>query len=130
MTNPTTVCCHCCHCCCRFLSLQSILQGVDAPLVPNTAVAKLLGATDAPKAASDSKTGRKLMQGGGRGSGGGGGGGSRGRGDRNNIWAAQNTQSAIRAAASGRTPASYASSAGSRNARNAGARCVNCVNWR
>jgi hypothetical protein len=106
--------------------MQSILQGVDAPLVPNTAIAKLLGAADAPKAASDSKAGRKLMQGGGRG---GGGGGSRGRGDRNNIWAAQNTQAAIRAAASGRRPASYASVAGTRNARNAGARCVNCVNW-
>jgi hypothetical protein len=101
------------------LCLQSILQGVDAPLVPNTAVAKLLGASD--------KAGRKLLQGG-RGSGGGG--GSRGRGDRNNIWAAQNTQAAIKAASSGRTPARYAAAAGSRNARNAGARCVNCVNWR
>jgi hypothetical protein len=100
------------------LCLQSILQGVDAPLVPNTAVAKLLGASD--------KAGRKLLQGG-RGSGGG---GSRGRGDRNNIWAAQNTQAAIKAASSGRTPARYAAAAGSRNARNAGARCVNCVNWR
>jgi IS5 family transposase len=104
--------------------VQSILQGLDAPLVPNTAVAKVLEAANnaktaagqGPKAA-DSKSGRKLLQ--------------RSRSaSRNNNWSAQNTQSAIRAAAAGRTPVSYATAAGSRNARNANRGCVNCVNWR
>lgn len=103
---------------------QSVLQGIDAPLVPNTAVAKLLGAADAAKTAAEKgpqPTGRKLLQGGR------GGGGS--RTDKLNNWAAQNTQSAIRAAASGRAPASFATAAGSQNARNANRRCANCVSW-
>jgi hypothetical protein len=103
--------------------VQSILQGVDAPLVPNTAVAKALGAASDAKTAAeqgpktaDTKSGRKLLQ------------RSRSAG-RNNNWSAQNTQSAIRAAAAGRTPVSYATAAGTRNARNANRGCVNCVNW-
>lgn len=115
-----------CVCVCALSTpthVQSILQGVDAPLVPNTAVAKVLEATNDAKTAaeqgpkaSDNKSGRKLLQ------------RSRSAG-RNNNWSAQNTQSAIRAAAAGRTPVSYATTAGSRNARNANRRCVNCVNW-
>lgn len=105
--------------------MQSVLQGVDAPLVPNTAVAKVLGASaDAAKTTTEkaaakpadakASTGRKLLQ--------------RSRSaNRGNNWAAQNTQSAIRAAAAGRAPVSYATAAGSRNAWNAGrANCVNC----
>lgn len=103
---------------------KSILQGLDAPLVPNTALAKVLGAANNAKTAAeqgpkvaDSKSGRKLLQ--------------RSRSaSRNNNWSAQNTQSAIRAAAAGRTPVSYATAAGSRNAHNANRGCVNCVNWR
>lgn len=116
--------------------LQSILQGLTGPLLPNTAVAKALGAS-APKTTEDSKaldapapktteesakSGRKLLQGGGRGN-------SGSSSQRNNMWAMKNTQSAIRAAASGRTPASYATASGSRNARSAGSRCVNCA-WK
>lgn len=107
---------------------QSILQGIDAPLLPNTAIAKALGVSDTPKTAKEggaAANGRKLLQGGGRGSGRSSGSGSQ----RNNVWAAQNTQAAIRAAAKGRTPASYATASGSRNAHAAGSRCVNCVNW-
>lgn len=107
-------------------TMQSVLQGINAPLVPNTAVAKVLGAAaDAAKTTTEkapaakpadatASTGRKLLQ--------------RSRsGQRGNNWAAQNTQSAIRAAAAGKTPVSYATAAGSRNAWNAGRRnCVNC----
>jgi hypothetical protein len=46
-----------------------------------------------------------------------------------NTWTAQNTQSAIRAAAAGTIPASYATAAGSRNAQLAGGGCVNCLKW-
>lgn len=113
-------------------ALQSILQGIDAPLVPNTAIAKALGAdaakTTTEKAAAssakpaDNKSGRKLLQ-----RSGSAGGGS--RNDRAGNWSAMNTQASIRAAASGRAPASYATAAGRTNANNAGRRCVNCVAW-
>lgn len=93
------------------------MQGIDGPLVPNTAVAKLLGG-GAKTADERASTGRRLMQ------------GTRsGAGQKNAMWAAQNTQNAIRAAASGRAPASYATARGSTNARNANQRCVNCINW-
>jgi hypothetical protein len=46
-----------------------------------------------------------------------------------NSWTAQNTQSAIRAAAVGNIPASYATAAGSRNAQLAAGGCVNCLRW-
>jgi hypothetical protein len=103
------------------MHVQSVLQGIDAPLVPNTAVAKVLGATPAANTATEaapkpatSNAGRKLLQ--------------RSRSaNRGSNFAAQNTQSAIRAAAAGRTPVSYATRAGSNKARNA--RCVNCQNW-
>jgi hypothetical protein len=113
------------------MHLQSVLQGIDAPLVPNTAVAKVLGAAPAANTATEkapapkpanSATGRKMLQ-----RSGGSGGGS--RNDRANNWSAMNTQSAIRAAASGRAPSSYATASGRRNAANANRRCTNCVNW-
>jgi uncharacterized surface protein with fasciclin (FAS1) repeats len=95
---------------------KSILQGVSGALVPNTAVAKTLGAAAPATTTESGKTGRKLLQ-------------ERAGSQQNNMWAMKNTQSAIRAAASGRTPASYATSSGSRNARVAGSRCVNC-SWK
>lgn len=97
---------------------QSILQGIDAPLLPNTAIAKALGVSGTPKTANEggaAANGRKLLQGGGS------------RSQRNTYFAAQNTQAAIRAAAAGRTPVSFSTASGSRNARAAGQRCVNCV---
>jgi hypothetical protein len=103
------------------LLLQSILQGLNGPLLPNTSVAKALTAAVAKTTTESATTGRKLLQGG-RGN-------SGSSSQRNNMWATKNTQSAIRAAASGRTPASYATAAGSRNARNAASRCVNC-SWK
>lgn len=115
-----------------FTHVQSVLQGIDAPLVPNTAVAKVLGAAPAANPATEkapapkpagSTSGRKLLQRGGGSSGGG------SRNDRANNWSAMNTQSAIRAAASGRAPSSYATASGRRNAANANRRCTNCVNW-
>lgn len=120
--------------------VQSVLQGLDAPLVPNTAVAKVLetGATAAgggntaaatttktaeekgaskPQADTNKSTnGRKLLQ-------------RHRTANRGNNWSAQNTQSAIRAAASGRVPASYATARGSQNARGGNRGCVNCMNW-
>jgi len=106
------------------MPVQSVLQGIDGPLVPNTAVAKVLGG-GAKTADEKASAGRRLMQGGR----GGVSGSSSGSAQKNSMWAAQNTQSAIRAAASGRAPASYATARGSRNARNANQRCANCVNW-
>lgn len=127
---------------------KSVLQGVDAPLLPSTPAARALVAAAAePKQTTskpDSKdkeedgekkkqaskeeeaksaTGRKLLQGGRAG------GGSRTRGGANNLHAAMNTQAAIKRAATGRVPASYATAAGSRNARAASANCVNCLRW-
>jgi len=96
---------------------KSVIQGIDGPLVPNTAVAKVLGG-GAKTADEKASTGRRLMQGN-RG----------GAAQKNSMWGAQNTQAAIRAAASGRAPASYATTRGSSTARNANQRCVNCVGW-
>lgn len=115
------------------LPLQSILLGIDGPLVPNTAVAKALGAGDAAKTTTEkaaaakpaenkATSGRKLLQ-----RSGGAGGGS--RNDRAGNWSAMNTQASIRAAATGRAPASYATAAGRSSAQQAGRRCVNCVAW-
>jgi hypothetical protein len=102
---------------------------VNGPLVPNTAVAKALAGGDAktatekaPAAASNKPSGRKLMQGNS-------GGGSRSRGAANAQWAAQNTQDAIRAAASGRRPVSYATAAGTRSTHAVSSNCINCLTW-
>lgn len=87
---------------------KSMIIALDAPLLPNIpAVAKLTGASG----------GRKLLQ--------------RSRGTQrshSNNWSAQNTQRAIRAAASGNIPVSYATRAGVRNAQFAGS-CPNCLMW-
>lgn len=85
---------------------KSVLMSLDAPLLPKIpAVAKLTAA---------SSSGRKLLQ--------------RSRSSRRDSnSAATNTQAAIRAAARGTVPVSYATSAGSRNAQRAG--CVNCQRW-
>lgn len=90
--------------------LQSIILALDQPLLPSFVIAKNLLA-----AAKLGGTGRRLLQ-------------SNRRSHANN-WSAQNTQRAIRAAARGDIPVSYATRAGTRNAQLARGGCVNCLRW-
>uniref|UniRef100_A0A383W7G9 FAS1 domain-containing protein n=1 Tax=Tetradesmus obliquus TaxID=3088 RepID=A0A383W7G9_TETOB len=98
---------------------QSIIQGINGILAPNTGVVQLLANSNSAGTGRRHRR-RRLLQ------------ASRSRSTRQskaNTWTAQNTQSAIRAAAVGNIPASYATAAGSRNAQLAAGGCVNCLRW-
>ncbi|KAF8059748.1 hypothetical protein HT031_005156 [Scenedesmus sp. PABB004] len=98
---------------------KSIVQGINNILRPNdAALAPLFSGGGAAPASG--QAGRHLLQ---RHRGGG-----AARSHANN-WGAQNTQRAIRAAARGDIPVSYATRAGSRNAQLARGGCANCWRW-
>lgn len=90
---------------------KDLLHGVDAVLKPS-------GFSLSAGAQAQRASGRHLLQRSRSGS----------RGATSTI-AMSNTQSAIRAAAAGRIPTSYAARFGTQQARFAAANCVNCARW-